>query len=58
MRYNPFMMTTPYRRQPNGRPKPCCSQRPINRLVDGMVTLGEIAVIGGTTVGILQAFQK
>ena len=57
MKPNPFTIT-PYRRQPNRRYAPYQCQRPINRMVDGMVTLGEVAVIGGTTVGILQAFQK
>lgn len=52
-------MVTPYRRQPQGRPRQCCCrQQPVNRLVDGMVTIGEIAVIGGVTTGILGAFQK
>ena len=56
MKYNPFVVT-PYRKQPRGR-KQCCSQQPVNNLVNGMVTLGSIAVIGGTTVGILGALQK
>lgn len=55
MKQNPFMIT-PYRKQPTQRYRG--SQQPMNRLVDGMVTLSTVAVIGGTTVGILNAFQK
>lgn len=57
MKYNPFMIT-PYRKQPQKR-KPCgCACNPVNTLVNGTVALGSIAVIGGTTIGIINAFQK
>lgn len=60
MRYNPFSMTgtMSYRKQPQRRMRTMQQQQPLNTLVNGMVTLGTVAVIGGTTVGILNAFQK
>lgn len=59
MKYNPFMIT-PHRKQPQRRKSCGCNQcnSPINTLTNGMVALGSIAVIGGTTVGIINAFQK
>lgn len=54
MKQNPFVIS--YRKQPNRRGYPRC-QNPLNHAVEGMVTLGSIAVIGGTTVGILNAFK-
>lgn len=55
MKRNPFAIM-PYRRQPVQRAR-SRSQNPMNTAVEGMVTLGSIAVIGGTTVGILNAFK-
>lgn len=56
MKANPFAVM-PYRKQPVRRYNKCCQQQPLNHTIDGMVTLGSIAVIGGTTVGILNAFK-
>lgn len=60
MKYNPFSiaMTAPYRKQPQRRMRHCCQQQPMNTLVNGMVTLGSVAIIGGTTVGVLNAIPK
>jgi len=52
--YNPFIMQ--YRKQPN-RKMPCQRCNPMSQMVGGMVTLGSIAVLGGTTVGIINAFK-
>lgn len=57
MKYNPFIMQ--HRKQPNRRMRyPRQQENPTTALVNGMVTLGSIAVIGGTTMGIVNAFQK
>lgn len=53
MKGNPFAMY-PYRRQPRKRYNP---QNPTQPLVEGMVTLGSVAVIGGTTVAVLNALK-
>lgn len=55
MKQNPFAIY-PYRKQPRTRYR--CNGSPVSSVVDGMVTLGSIAVIGGTTVGIMNAMQK
>lgn len=55
MKQNPFAIY-PHRKQP--RTRCCCHNTPVRSVVDGMVTLGSIAVIGGTTVGIMNAMQK
>lgn len=53
MKGNPFAIN-PYRKQPRRK---CCPQNPVQPLVEGMVTLGSVAVIGGTTVAVLNAFK-
>lgn len=54
VRDNPFAVM-PYRRQPKRRYQ---YANPMNQMVNGMVTLGSIAIISGTTLGILNAFQR
>ena len=59
MKRNAFMMIMPYRKQPNQRMRCCRSpQNTMNNLVSGMVTFGSIAVLGGTAVGIMNAFNR
>jgi hypothetical protein len=55
MRYNPFIMQ--YRKQPTKRLR-YSVENPTKTLVNGMVTLGSIAVLGHTVVGVANAFQK
>jgi len=55
MRYNPFVMQ--YRKQPTKRLR-YSVENPTKTLVNGMVTLGSIAVLGHTVVGVANAFQK
>ena len=54
MKNNPFAVM-PYRRQPNRRPR---MQQPMNNLMNGMVTLSQVAVLGGVTTSILGGLQK
>ena len=55
MRYNPFIMQ--YRKQPNRRLR-YNRENPTNTLVNGMVTLGSIAILGHTVVGVTNVLQK
>lgn len=55
MKPNPFMIY-PYRKQPNRRMR-CCQDNTIPTVVNGMVSLGTIAVLGGTTVEIFNALK-
>lgn len=57
MKGNPFGMTTTVRRQPQRKYRRPPQQNSVDSLVNGMVTIGSVAVIGGTTVGILNAFK-
>ena len=56
MKYNPFAVY-PHRRQPRYRYRRPYGA-PMQPLVEGMVTLGSVAIIGGTTVALLGAMQK
>jgi hypothetical protein len=56
MKYNPFGVY-PYRKQPSRKMRYNQGLN-IQPLVNGMVTLGSIAVIGGTTVAILNSMPK
>jgi hypothetical protein len=56
MKYNPFAVY-PQRKQPSRKMRYNQGLN-IQPLVNGMVTLGSIAVIGGTTVAILNSMPK
>jgi hypothetical protein len=55
---NPFMMY-PYRKQPTKRVHPNRKNAMGgNGLVEGMVTLGSLAIIGSSLPGIINSIQK
>lgn len=53
---NPFMIT-PCRKQPSRRMRQPNMDQTGAALVNGMVTLGSVAILGTTTVGVVNALK-